>query len=301
MNEIAAADEHWIGQFIDHLWLESGLSKNTQQAYRTDLRSCARWLKERGCLLKGAQRDDLLAFMAIKISEGAKARTSARTLSSLKRFYQYLIQEGVRLDNPCSLIEAPKLGRSLPDSLSESDVEALLQAPDMASPLGKRDLVMIELLYATGLRVSELVNLLLSQVNLNQGLVRIIGKGNKERLVPMGEQAQYLLKEYLQNTRGEILKKRVCDYVFVTSRGDRMTRHAFWHIIKKYAQMAGITQHLSPHTLRHAFATHLLNHGADLRVVQMLLGHSDLSTTQIYTHVAKERLKRLYDAHHPRA
>lgn len=301
MIDIAVEDERWINQFIDHLWLESGLSKNTQQAYRTDLRLCARWLSEQGQLLIEAQRNDLLAFMAIKVGEGAKARTSARVLSSLKRFYQYLIQEGQRLDNPCSLIEAPKLGRSLPDSLSESDVEALLRAPDTSTALGQRDLVMIELLYATGLRVSELVNLLLSQVNLNQGLVRIIGKGNKERLVPMGEQAQSLLKEYLQNDRPEILKKRVCEYVFVTNRGDRMTRHAFWHLIKKYAKIAGITQHLSPHTLRHAFATHLLNHGADLRVVQMLLGHSDLSTTQIYTHVAKERLKRLYDTHHPRA
>jgi len=301
VSEIFADDDGWINRFIDHLWLASGLSKNTQQAYRTDLRLCARWLKEKNVLLIEAQREDLLAFLAVKVGEGAKARTSARALSSLKRFYQFLIQENHRLDNPCSLIEAPKLGRSLPDALSESDVEALLGAPDVSTPLGLRDLVMIELLYATGLRVSELVNLLLSQVNLNQGVVRIIGKGNKERLVPMGEQAQSMLKAYLEEGRNDILKKRVCDYVFVTNRGHNMTRHAFWHIIKKYAQIAGITQHLSPHTLRHAFATHLLNHGADLRVVQMLLGHSDLSTTQIYTHVAKERLKRLYETHHPRA
>jgi len=301
MSEIFAEDARVIDQFVDHLWLESGLSKNTQQAYKTDLRLCARWLNENNISLDKAQREDLLAFLAVKVGEGAKARTSARVLSSLKRFYQYLIQENQRLDNPCALIEAPKLGRSLPDTLSEADVEVLLQAPDVSTSLGLRDLVMIELLYATGLRVSELVNLLLSQVNLNQGLVRIIGKGNKERLVPMGEQAQSLLKQYLDEARGDILKKRVCDYVFVTNRGDHMTRHAFWHIIKKYAQIAGITQHLSPHSLRHAFATHLLNHGADLRVVQMLLGHSDLSTTQIYTHVAKERLKHLYELHHPRA
>ena len=300
-NEIDIQDEQWINQFIDYLWLESGLSKNTQAAYRSDLRLCALWLKENNSNLYKAKREKLLAFMAAKVGEGAKARTSARLLSSLKRFYQYLIQENQRMDNPCALIEAPKLGRSLPDSLSEADVEALLAAPDVNTDNGQRDLAMIELLYATGLRVSELVNLTLSQINLNQGLVRIIGKGNKERLVPMGEQAQLLLSTYLREARGDILKGRICEYVFVTNRGGQMTRHAFWHIIKKYARIAGIKQHLSPHTLRHAFATHLLNHGADLRVVQMLLGHSDLSTTQIYTHVAKERLKRLYDSHHPRA
>ena len=243
----------------------------------------------------------MLAFMGDKIGQGVKARTSARVLSSLKRFYQYLIQINVRQDNPCALIEAPKLGRSLPDTLSESDVVALLDAPDKSTPLGLRDLTMVELLYATGLRVSELVNLTLNQINLNQGVVRIVGKGNKERLVPMGEQAQTLLQAYLKQGRHEILKSRSSEHIFVTHRGGKMTRHAFWHIIKKYAQIAGIKQHLSPHTLRHAFATHLLNHGADLRVVQMLLGHSDLSTTQIYTHVAKERLKQLYETHHPRA
>ena len=301
MKEITAEDQFQIKEFVDHLWLESGLSKNTQSAYQTDLRLCAHWLNNHNKHLSSAQREDLLAFMGEKIGQGVKARTSARVLSSLKRFYQYLIQINVRQDNPCSLIESPKLGRSLPDTLSESDVEALLNAPDKSTSLGQRDLTMLELLYATGLRVSELVNLTLNQMNLNQGVVRIIGKGNKERLVPMGEQAQVLLNDYLNQIRPDILKNRSSEYVFVTHRGGQMTRHAFWHIIKKYAQIAGIKQHLSPHTLRHAFATHLLNHGADLRVVQLLLGHSDLSTTQIYTHVAKERLKQLYAAHHPRA
>ena len=295
------SDANLIERFVEHLWLENGLSENTRDAYRSDLIKCAEYFSAKGLLIESAQRDQILAFMAQRIKAGVKPRTSARILSSLKRFYQFLIQDNRRKDNPCRLIEAPKLGRSLPNSLSQRDVELLLQMPDTATELGIRDLTMLELLYATGLRVSELVGLSLNQINLNQGLVRIVGKGNKERLVPMGEQAQWQLKQYFQQARGDILKNRVSDFVFVTSRGSGMTRHTFWHLIKKYALKAGINQELSPHTLRHAFATHLLNNGADLRVVQMLLGHSDLSTTQIYTHVAKERLKQLYNSHHPRA
>lgn len=295
------SDQDQINRFIDYLWLESGLSQNTLTAYRTDLNNCLRWLTQNQRTLTAANKEDLLAFMANKIGDGAKARTSARILSSLKRFYQYLVQENIRKDNPCVQIEAPKLGRSLPDTLSEADIDELLAAPDVSTPLGLRDLAMLELLYATGLRVSELVNLQLNQVNMNQGLVRIMGKGNKERLVPMGEQAQDQLKVYLNQSRAAFLKNKTCDYVFLSNRGQPMTRHAFWHTIKKYARAAGIRKSLSPHTLRHAFATHLLNHGADLRAVQMLLGHADLSTTQIYTHVAQERLKTLYNSHHPRA
>ncbi len=301
MSQTEDEDKKRIEQFIDYLWLESGLSKNTQAAYKNDLQLCAQWLAQNNVSLLQAQRANLLEFLASKIAAGAKARTSARVLSTLKRFYQYLNLQNLRADNPSALIESPRLGRSLPASLSEKDVEALLAAPDGSTMLGIRDLAMLELLYATGLRVSELVNLQLAQVNLNQGLVRIVGKGNKERLVPMGEQAQAQIIHYQQQARPDILQQQVSDYLFVTRRGSAMTRHAFWHIMKKYSQTAGIIHTLSPHTLRHAFATHLLNHGADLRVVQMLLGHSDLSTTQIYTHVAQERLKSLYEKHHPRA
>jgi integrase/recombinase XerD len=231
---------------------------------------------------------------------GIKARSTARLLSTVRRFYQYLVRENRLVEDPSSLLESPKLGKPLPKTLSESQVETLLNAPDIDDPLGLRDRAMLELIYATGLRVSELVTLDLTGLSLQQGIVRVIGKGSKERLVPMGEEALSWITTYLKNARGILLGAHVSDKVFVTRRGGGMTRQTFWHIIKRYAERAGIRVTLSPHVLRHAFATHLLNHGADLRVVQMLLGHSDLSTTQIYTHIARERLKELHAQHHPR-
>jgi integrase/recombinase XerD len=245
-------------------------------------------------------RADLQDFIAWRVRAGARPRSTARQLSSFRRFFRYFMREGTIKDDPTAQIAMPKIGRSLPRSLTEEEVESLLSAPVITDPLGNRDRTMLEVLYATGLRVSELVNLRQSQINLNQGVIRILGKGDRERLIPLGEEAMRALKEFARGPRGEILLERQTDYLFPTRRGDRMTRQAFWHIIKRYARKAGIGKELSPHTLRHAFATHLLNHGADLRVVQMLLGHSDLSTTQIYTHVARERLKDMHATHHPR-
>jgi len=290
-----------IDRFLDALWMERGLSRNTLAAYGRDLRGFARWLHERrGAGLLAAQREDLLAYLAARVAAEAKPRTTARLLSSLRRFYQLAVRDGRLAADPSDRIDAPQLGRPLPKSLTEADVEALIEAPDTATALGLRDRAMLELLYATGLRVSELVGLRLPQLNLRQGVVRTLGKGSKERLVPLGEQAAHWLTRYLDTARVELLKGRESDALFVTARGAGMTRQAFWHLIKKHARLAGIDKPLSPHTLRHSFATHLLNHGADLRVVQMLLGHSDLSTTQIYTHVARERLKSLHAEHHPR-
>jgi integrase/recombinase XerD len=289
-----------ITRFLDAVWMERGLSPNTLAAYRADLTALARWLKGRGVAVTRTGRNDLLAFIAWRVETGARPRSTARQLSSFRRFFRWAVREGLLAEDPTAQIAMPKIGRSLPKSLSEAEVESLLNAPAVADPLGHRDRAMLEVLYATGLRVSELVNLRQSQVNLNQGVLRIVGKGNRERLIPLGEEAVRWLTEFLAGPRGEILLDRQTDYLFPTRRGDRMTRQAFWHIIKRYAARAGVERELSPHTLRHAFATHLLNHGADLRVVQMLLGHSDLSTTQIYTHVARERMKDLHAAHHPR-
>ncbi len=289
-----------IDRFLDAVWMERGLSPNTLAAYRADLTALERWLEAREQSLMGAARGDLLAFMASRVQAGARPRSTARQLSSFRRFYRYLVRDGQLREDPTAQIAMPKVGRSLPKSLTEEEVEALLAAPAVSDPLGHRDRTMLEVLYATGLRVSELVNLKLGQVNLNQGVLRIVGKGNRERLIPLGEEAVQWVQQFLQGPRVEILLERQTDYLFPTRRGDRMTRQAFWHIIKRYARKAGVGKELSPHTLRHAFATHLLNHGADLRVVQMLLGHSDLSTTQIYTHVARERLKDLHSQHHPR-
>jgi integrase/recombinase XerD len=280
--------------------MERGLSANTLGAYRADLLALKRWLTRHDRSLIFATRADLLEFIAWRTNEGAKPRSTARQLSSFRRFYRFLLRETVIAEDPTLKIEMPKIGRSLPRSLSESEVEALLAAPDVNDPLGHRDRTMLEVLYATGLRVSELINLRQSQINLNQGVLRIEGKGDRERLIPLGDEAQKWLREFMASPRVEILLERQTDYLFPTRRGDRMTRQAFWHIIKRYAKKAEIGGKLSPHTLRHAFATHLLNNGADLRVVQMLLGHSDLSTTQIYTHVARERMKDLHAQHHPR-
>jgi integrase/recombinase XerD len=296
----AVSAEAVVERFLDAIWMERGLSKNTLAAYRADLMALARWLSQQNVSLVDAGRSHLLDFIAWRVESGARPRSTARQLSSFRRFFRYLVREGRRSDDPTAKIQMPKIGRTLPKSLSEEEVESLLHAPSTEDPLGFRDRTMLEVLYATGLRVTELINLRYSQINLNQGVVRIKGKGNRERLIPLGEQSIDWLKRFNDGPRGEILLERQTDYLFPTRRGERMTRQAFWHIIKRYARTAGVEKDLSPHTLRHAFATHLLNHGADLRVVQMLLGHSDLSTTQIYTHVARERLKDLHAEHHPR-
>jgi integrase/recombinase XerD len=291
-----------IERFADALWMERGLSANTLSAYQSDLRAFAGWLsRERGRGLAQARRGDLLDYLAVLSGQGRKPRSSARVLSCLRQFYQYLLRQGVIEQDPSARVESPKLGRPLPKTLTEREVEALLEAPATNDARGHRDRTMLEVLYATGLRVSELVGLTSQQVSLSQGVVRVTGKGGKERLVPLGEEALLWLRDYLRGPRQDLLGGRLCDFLFPTRRSDRMTRQAFWKLIKQYALEADISKSLSPHTLRHAFATHLLNHGADLRVVQMLLGHSDLSTTQIYTHVARERLKEIHARHHPRA
>ena len=302
MNTSACdTDLRLIEQFSDSLWLERGLSDNTLGSYQADLRQASAWLSRNESGLAITSSADLQGYLASLVRQGLKPRTSARRLSSLRQFYQWAVRESLLQHDPSALIEAPRLGRPLPKSLSESEVEALLDAPDLGTPEGERDRCMLELLYATGLRVSELVTLSADRIGLTQGVVRVVGKGNRERLVPMGEEASDWIRRFATGARCDLLGDRQCNAFFPTRRGAGMTRQAFWYRIKKHALAAGIRTPLSPHTLRHAFATHLLNHGADLRVVQMLLGHSSLSTTQIYTHVARERLKNLYAAHHPRA
>jgi integrase/recombinase XerD len=295
-----SSSEALVDRFLDAIWMERGLSKNTLGAYRADLMTLWRGLSERNIPIEQAEKADLLAFIAKRVESGAKPRSTARQLSSFRRFFRYIMREGLRDSDPTADIEMPRIGRSLPKTLTENEVEALLHAPNTDEPLGHRDRAMLELLYATGLRVSELINLKQSQINFNQGVLRIVGKGDRERLIPLGDESQRWLRDFIDGPRMEILLERQTDSLFPTRRGDRMTRQAFWHIIKRYAQKAGIDKKLSPHSLRHAFATHLLNRGADLRVVQLLLGHSDLSTTQIYTHVARERMKDLHGQHHPR-
>lgn len=287
-----------IERFADVLWMERGLSDHTLAAYRNDLAGLAGWLLARGRTLLEARRQDLLDYLSARVMDGARPRTTARLLSSLRRYYRHQVREGRLQEDPSVRIDSPRIGRPLPDTLSEQDVVVLLQAPDITDALGLRDRAMLELLYACGLRVSELVGLTADQVDLSQGVVRLCGKGGKERLVPLGEEAVEWLQRYLTEARG--LLAGSARHLFVSRRGQGMTRQTFWHRLRRHAIKAGINKHLSPHTLRHAFATHLLNHGADLRVVQMLLGHSDLSTTQIYTHVARERLKDLHALHHPR-
>jgi integrase/recombinase XerD len=298
---MSTPDKDIIERFCDAIWLQDGLSVNTLDAYRRDLEGLSRWLAPRGTALISASRGDLLEYLSGCAGKGARPRTTARLLSSLRRFYGYLVREERIKTDPTVLIDSPKIGRPLPKSLSEEQVEKLLQSPDVATHYGLRDRAMLETLYATGLRVSELVGLTLSQVSLTQGVVRVIGKGDKERLVPMGEEAISWISRYLAEGRPKLVRSRSTDALFATARGGPMTRQAFWHNLKVHTRTAGIeSKKLSPHTLRHAFATHLLNHGADLRVVQMLLGHADLSTTQIYTHVAQARLKSLHEQHHPR-
>ena len=294
-------DDNGLDEFCDALWLEDGLARNTLASYRLDLTQFAGWLdKERGRALLAADHGDLLAYLAHRVRGKAKATSTSRLLSSLKRFYQYALRQGKVAADPTLNIDSPKLPRGLPKTLTEQDVEKLLAAPDVNDALGLRDRTMLETLYASGLRVSELVTLKVAQVSQDMGVVRIVGKGAKERLVPLGEEALNWLKRYLKEARPRILQQRAADAMFVTGRGTAMTRQSFWHLLKRYSTQAGLTKAISPHTLRHAFATHLLNHGADLRVVQLLLGHSDISTTQIYTHVARERLKQLHAKHHPR-
>jgi len=296
-----ADDRAVIEGFADILWMERGLSPNTLSAYQSDLRAFALWIdRERGRCLLAAERLDLLDYLAVLSVQGRKPRSAARLLSCLRQFYQHLVRQGLIEEDPSARVDAPKLGRPLPQSLTEAEVESLLTAPDTTDARGYRDRTMLEVLYASGLRVTELVTLTPGQVSLTQGVVRVLGKGSKERLVPLGEDAVTWLADYLRGARFDLLGGRLSDFLFPTSRSDCMTRQAFWQLIKRYAILAGVVKPLSPHTLRHAFATHLLNHGADLRVVQLLLGHSDLSTTQIYTHVARERLKQLHQRHHPR-
>jgi len=290
-----------IDTFIDSLWLEDGLSDNTLSAYRTDLNSFARWLSEnKNPGIDTADRDHVQLYLATRIQNGASPRSVGRLLSTLHRYYRQRIRDGHRADDPTRDIDAPRIGRPLPDSLSEEQVTALLHAPDTKTVRGLRDRTMLELLYSTGLRVSELVGLSMQQINLQAGVLRVIGKGSKERVLPIGEVAVDWLEQYLTESRPVLIASNSSNAVFSGRAGKPLTRQAFWYAIKKYALAAGIHTHISPHTLRHAFATHLLNHGADLRVVQMLLGHSDLSTTQIYTHVARERLNKLHQQHHPR-
>lgn len=305
MNEpsraaVTETDQAEIERFLDALWMESGLSAHTLAAYRNDLRGLAAWLGRQGVALAGARREHLLGYLASRGAAGTKARSAARLLSSLRRFYRHLLRENRIGEDPSARIDAPRLGRPLPKSLSEEQVDALLQAPDSAGPLGLRDRAMLEVLYACGLRVSELVGLRIDQLNLRQGVLRVFGKGSKERLVPLGEEAQRWLTRFLSEARPALLNGVTSDAVFPGRGGEPLTRQAFWYRIKAHARAADIRTPLSPHTLRHAFATHLVNHGADLRVVQLLLGHSDLSTTQIYTHVARERLRELHARHHPR-
>jgi len=290
-----------LDEFCDALWLEDGLSRNTLDGYRRDLSHFQHWLaKRRQIALLDAEHADLLAYLAHRVAGRVKATTTSRQLSSLKRFYRHALRQEKIKSDPSLNINAPRLPRSLPKSLTEEDVEKLLGAPNAGEALGLRDRAMFETLYASGLRVSELVTLKVSQVSHDMGVVRIVGKGNKERLVPLGEEALSWIKRYLKESRPRILGQRATDAMFVTGRGAAMTRQSFWHLIKRHAAHAALNKQISPHTLRHAFATHLLNHGADLRVVQLLLGHSDISTTQIYTHVARERLKQLHAKHHPR-
>ena len=291
--------ENLIDIFIDELWLEKGLSKNTLSAYRHDLSSFSKWYK--GTSLLDVERVDLLDYLASRLKDGYSSRSTARSLSSLRAFYSHLTTKHNLEKNPTDKVESPKLGHSLPKTLSEDEVDRLINAPDVEDDIGLRDRAMLELIYACGLRVSELIELDIINLNFRQGIIRVIGKGDKERLIPMGEEALYWLEKYTSRSRPNLIKDNLkVSELFLSKRGKSMTRQTFWHRVKEYAEKASIKKDLSPHTLRHAFATHLINHGADLRTVQLLLGHSSLSTTQIYTEVARHRMKELHNEHHPR-
>ncbi len=298
----AQSNQSLLDRFSDSLWLNDGLARNTLDSYRSDVAQFGAWLAEStGRTLIDAAPADLQRHLAWQVEDKhAKPRTTSRLVSSLRRFFQFAVREGLRADDPTSALESPRLPRSLPKSLSEAQVESLLGAPDVGTAQGLRDRAMLETLYASGLRVSELVGLKSVQVSLDMGVVRVLGKGAKERLTPLGEEAVAWIDRYQREARAGLLGAHKSDVLFVTTRGGGMTRQAFWGLVKRHALVAGISRDISPHTLRHAFATHLINHGADLRVVQMLLGHADISTTQIYTHVARERLKALHHKHHPR-
>lgn len=286
--------------YLDAVWMERGLSENTLAAYRRDLQALARWSASRDLPVLAVTRSDLQAYMGSLFTAGKSPRSAARALSCLRGFFRFQLRSGEIAEDPTLDLDSPRLGRPLPKTLSEDEVSALLRAPELENPLGIRDRCMLELLYACGLRISELTGLTLSELSINQGVVRVSGKGGKERLVPVGEEALHWLQRYLAGPRAELLGNGSSDVLFPSRRGRQMTRQTFWHRIKHYGLVAGIRRPLSPHVLRHAFATHLVNHGADLRVVQLLLGHSDLSTTQIYTHVARQRLQSLHAQHHPR-
>ena len=295
------SDRLVLDAFIDNIWIEKGLSKNTLESYRSDLEQFSNWLKTKDLSFSKTAKKDILSYLSFLFKSGLGSKTVARKLSSLKSFFRYLVFKSIIQIDPSNDIETPKLLKSIPKSISEKEIEKLLDAPDEKTDIGLRDKTMIETLYSCGLRISELTNLELLNLNLRQGVIRVIGKGQKERLVPMGDQLLSLLENYLVSSRKNLLKKKNSDFLFLSSRGQKMTRQSFWHRIKYYCINCGFEpEKISPHVLRHAFATHLLNNGADLRVVQLLLGHSDLNTTQIYTEVARQRLKRLHTEHHPR-
>ena len=295
------SDRQILDAFIDNIWIEKGLSQNTLDSYRSDLEQFSKWLKKNNLSYLKTSKKEILSYLSFLFQKGLGSKTVARKLSSLKSFFRYLVFKSIIPNDPSSEVETPKLLKSIPKSISEKEVEALLAAPDEKTDIGLRDKTMIETLYSCGLRISELTNLELLNLNLRQGVIRVIGKGQKERLVPMGDQLIGLLELYISSSRKNLLNKRHSDFLFLSTRGQRMTRQSFWHRIKHYCSASGFEpDKISPHVLRHAFATHLLNNGADLRVVQLLLGHSDLNTTQIYTEVARQRLKRLHTEHHPR-
>ena len=295
------SDRQILDAFIDNIWIEKGLSQNTLDSYRSDLEQFSSWLEKNKLSYIKTSKKEILSYLSFLFQKGLGSKTVARKLSSLKSFFRYLVFKSIIPNDPSSEVETPKLLKSIPKSISENEVEALLAAPDEKTDIGLRDKTMIETLYSCGLRISELTNLELLNLNLRQGVIRVIGKGQKERLVPMGDQLIGLLELYISSSRKNLLNKRHSDFLFLSTRGQRMTRQSFWHRIKHYCLASGFEpDKISPHVLRHAFATHLLNNGADLRVVQLLLGHSDLNTTQIYTEVARQRLKRLHTEHHPR-
>ena len=300
MSSVDPEDRALVERFADMLLVERGLAANTVAAYGSDLARFARWNRTAGRSLLGTTREDIVAHLAERLEDGTGARSAARLVSTLRRFYGWALREGMIDADPVRLVAAPRIGRSLPNVLTEAEVDSLLAAPDTATELGLRDRAMLEVLYGCGLRVSELVALGVDQINRRQGALQVRGKGSKERLVPLGEIALEWTERYERDARRTLLDGRASEALFVTGRGGAMTRQTFWHRLKAHAREARIERPLSPHTLRHAFATHLINHDADLRVVQLLLGHSDLSTTQIYTHVARERLKALHRTHHPR-
>ena len=299
--DVCEADAQLIDQFINGIWAENGLAKATLASYRRDLEGLSRWRNEPAGTLAGAERAVLFDYFAARTRDNYSPKSNARLLTTLRTFYGWMIRQNLRTDDPTALLTPPKLPRSLPKALSESQITALLTAPDATTPSGLRDRAMLELMYASGLRVSELVNLPSTAVNLRQGVIRVMGKGSKERLVPLGDEAQHWLQMYLDTARPVLSGKRGVKGLFLTEKGEELTRQQFWNLVKKYAAQAAIDPaKVSPHGLRHSFATHLLNHGADLRALQMLLGHSSLSTTQIYTLVAREKLKQLHAKHHPR-